>query len=101
QVWDTKTYKLLFKLGGHHAFTTKDCPFLLFTGQSEADPYKDFICSGSEEHRVYVWHLRHRILLAALEGHINVVNAVSWNPRVPGMMASASDDCTVVIWGPR
>lgn len=67
QVWDVATKKILFKLGGHHAFTTKDCPFLILAAQSTADPFGDYVCSGSEEHRVFVWHLRHRLLLSVLK----------------------------------
>ncbi|CBJ27319.1 expressed unknown protein [Ectocarpus siliculosus] len=101
QVWDVATKKLAFKLGGHHAFTTKDCPFLIMAAQSAADPFGDYVCSGSEEHRVFVWHLRHRLLLGVLKGHEDVVNSVSWNPKYPGMMSSCSDDGTAIIWGPR
>ncbi|CAM9779697.1 unnamed protein product [Ectocarpus sp. 8 AP-2014] len=101
QVWDVATKKLAFKLGGHHAFTTKDCPFLIMAAQSAADPFGDYVCSGSEEHRVFVWHLRHRLLLSVLKGHEDVVNSVSWNPKYPGMMSSCSDDGTAIIWGPR
>ncbi|CAN0040928.1 unnamed protein product [Ectocarpus fasciculatus] len=101
QVWDVATKKLAFKLGGHHAFTTKDCPFLIMAAQSAADPFGDYVCSGSEEHRVFVWHLRHRLLLCVLKGHEDVVNSVSWNPKHAGMMASCSDDGTAIIWGPR
>ncbi|KAJ3354215.1 hypothetical protein GGF32_002644 [Allomyces javanicus] len=54
-----------------------------------------FIASGSEDARVYVWHRASRALVNVLEGHSDTVNAVAWNPRVPGMLASASDDRTV------
>ncbi|CAN0231647.1 unnamed protein product, partial [Laminaria digitata] len=67
QIWDVATKAKLFSLKGHHAFTTKECPFLIFAAQSLADPFGDYVCSGSEEHRVYVWHLRHRLLLGALK----------------------------------
>ncbi|XP_062603261.1 WD repeat-containing protein 26-like [Saccostrea cucullata] len=61
---------------------------------------QDFIASGSEDHKVYVWHLRKEEPIAVLEGHSRTVNCVHWNPKLPGMLASASDDGTVRIWGP-
>uniref|UniRef100_S4RAG9 WD repeat-containing protein 26 n=1 Tax=Petromyzon marinus TaxID=7757 RepID=S4RAG9_PETMA len=63
-------------------------------------PNEDFVASGSEDHKVYVWHRKQEQPVAVLAGHTRAVSCVSWNPRVPSMLASASDDGTVRIWGP-
>ncbi|CAN0117409.1 unnamed protein product, partial [Phaeothamnion confervicola] len=100
QVWDVATRKKLFTLGGAHAFTTRDCLFLLFSAQSRADAGESTGGGSSDSHSVYIWHLRQQRLLAVLKGHNDVVSATSWNPAVPGMLASCSDDLTVRIWAP-
>ncbi|KAL1987564.1 hypothetical protein VTN96DRAFT_3164 [Rasamsonia emersonii] len=60
---------------------------------------ENFVVSGSEDSRIYIWHKENSNLVEALEGHISgCVNAVSWNPADPGMFASAGDDYIVRIW---
>ncbi|XP_022851578.1 WD repeat-containing protein WDS homolog isoform X2 [Olea europaea var. sylvestris] len=59
-----------------------------------------FIASGSEDSKVYIWNRRYSSPIEVLSGHLNTVNCVSWNPRKPQMLASASDDQTIRIWGP-
>ena len=61
---------------------------------------QDFLASGSEDTKVYLYHIRREEPIAELEGHTRTVNCVHWNPQVPSMLASASDDGTVRIWAP-
>lgn len=61
---------------------------------------QNLVASGSEDSQVYVWYRRSGKLLHVLSGHSATVNAVSWSPNRLGVIASASDDSTVRIWGP-
>lgn len=61
---------------------------------------QEFIASGSEDHKVFMWHVRRELPLATLTGHSRTVNCVHWNPRWPHLLVSASDDGTVRLWGP-
>ncbi|KAF5178348.1 Wd repeat-containing protein wds-like protein [Thalictrum thalictroides] len=59
-----------------------------------------FLASGSENSQVYIWNRRNQKPIEVLTGHSMTVNCVSWNPTQPQMLASASDDQTIRIWGP-
>ena len=56
--------------------------------------------ASSADYKVYVWHSKREKPVAVLTGHTRTVNCVSWNPKDPSLLASASDDGTVRIWGP-
>lgn len=60
-----------------------------------------FIASGSENSQVYIWNRNISDPIEVLSGHSMTVNCVSWNPKRHQMLASASDDQTVRIWGPK
>ncbi|KAK2796787.1 hypothetical protein FQN51_009011 [Onygenales sp. PD_10] len=60
---------------------------------------ENFVVSGSEDSKIYIWHKENSTLVETLEGHgQGCVNAVAWNPKDPGMFASAGDDRRVRIW---
>jgi len=54
---------------------------------------ENFVISGSEDSRVYIWRRRTGLQVAALDAHSpGTVNAVAWHPTNPAVFASAGDD---------
>ena len=61
---------------------------------------QNFVASGSEDNKVYIYHVKKESPIAVLTGHGRTVNCVAWNPVYPRVLVSTSDDCTVRVWGP-
>ncbi|AEO63391.1 uncharacterized protein THITE_2108573 [Thermothielavioides terrestris NRRL 8126] len=53
---------------------------------------ENFVISGSEDGRVFIWHKMKGILVHEAEAHHPSCNTVSWNPCDPCMFATAGDD---------
>lgn len=95
QVWDFKRQVLLRRFSGHQM--AKNVIRSCFGGAT-----RNFVLSGSEDARVYIYHRRSGQLLDRLAGHgEGCVNSVAWHPREFALFASASDDMTVRIWRPK
>ena len=111
-LWDLEDKVLLRKFQGvtQGYYTIHSC----FGGVNQV-----FVASGSEginwlltvlnnylifgiisDNKIYIWHLKREKPIGILTGHTRTVNCVSWNPRYPQLIASASDDATVRLWGP-
>ncbi|KAJ3220286.1 hypothetical protein HDU67_003301 [Dinochytrium kinnereticum] len=89
-LWNVDEKELVRKYVGHkqERFVIRSC----FGGI-----HQNFILSGSEDSKIYVWHREQGTLLEVLEGHTGCVNCISWNMQ-KNMFASASDDHTIRIW---
>jgi len=92
-MWDLKARALVRKFVGIQQgfYTNYSC----FGGLAQS-----FVASGSEDNKVYIFHVKKDEPIAVLSGHSRTVNCVSWNPVYHQVLASASDDNTVRVWGP-
>jgi len=61
---------------------------------------QSFVASGSEDTKVYIYHVDRVDPIQELVGHSRTVSCVSWNPVYHQVLVSASDDQTVRVWGP-
>ncbi len=92
-LWDIKDRCLVQRYQG-----TVQAQFVSHATFGGAD--ENFIAGGSEDARVFIWNKKSEHAICILEGHTRPVTSVAWNPTHLGMLASASDDGTVRIWGP-
>ena len=83
--------------GGGHV-TTKYCTFAAFL---TANPQRQCVVSGSEDHKVYLYDLQSRLIRQTLEGHHDAVLAVDAH-RTLELIGSGgmSNDRTVRFWTP-
>ncbi|CAM9718926.1 unnamed protein product, partial [Phaeothamnion confervicola] len=93
-LWDVAEQRVVGEFTGH-----RQGRYMLhatFGGRDDA-----FVASGSEDSRVHIWNRATGSVVAVLPGHSGTVSAVAWNPADPHVLATASDDRTVRVWGLR
>lgn len=69
--------------------TIKGCAFY--------GPNSEFVITGSDDARIYIYDKKSTQLLQVLEGHDSVVNCIASHPSTP-MLASSGIDHVVKIW---
>lgn len=65
------------------------------------DVSSDYVGSGSEDARAYLWDKHYKNNIAVYEHSWGVVNAVGFNPANQEYMVTVSDDNTIKIWRSR
>lgn len=109
RVYCSKTLQHIYSYTGHHGFTLKDCPFYMFLdvinfysptsdeGWQSDETHDVLYASGSEDHNVYVWKNGYSLPIQVFKQSAHV-GSVCFNTKIPGMLASASDDNIITIY---
>ncbi|EKX52326.1 hypothetical protein GUITHDRAFT_102226 [Guillardia theta CCMP2712] len=92
--WDLKSVSCVQRFRGHEFRR-------YLTGFTEGGFQDMLILGGSEDGLIRVWHRDTGRLIKTLVGHDQSVNSLAWLPNNDFVMASASDDFSVRLWGPR
>jgi len=85
-----ETYKKQYK--GHFSSST-------IKGVNFWGPNSEFVMSGSDDAKIFIWDKKTGELLTILEGHNSVVNCIVGHPYDP-LIASSGIDNVVKLWEP-
>lgn len=95
---NTPTWKCVSTLSGTHTRAVYDISWCHLTG---------LIATAAGDDTIRIFRIEPKsdpnapvieLLLSIPRAHEQDVNAVVWNPRVPGLLASCSDDMHVKLW---
>ena len=101
RIYNANTLQHLYTFSGHHAFSLKGAIFFLYVDTISFQDSLDscnLVASGSEENNIYIWHRDRKCLVKVLQGHTSTASTVSFNPKLPGVLASGADDFSCKIW---
>lgn len=100
-LWDLETLLIVRKYFQQPEKIVKNCmnePEKFVLRSCFGGPADNLVLCGSEDGNIYLWNRETTNLIDVIRGHTHSVNCVRFNPKVPDMLASSSDDCTVRIW---
>eukprot|EP01038_Epipyxis_sp_PR26KG_P014239 gene14239-19107_t len=109
RLYDPINLNLIYTFKGHYCFSLPISPFSSYTDHvwcnynynntEEGSTTGDLLlASGSETGDLYIWSLTHKndgLPIKIIRAHSSTINAVSFHPTKSGMLASASDDCSI------
>lgn len=113
RLWDMANGRVLKTYAGHQnakfalksAFTAWQMPRsgdAYFNDAGSAPSSTCMVVAGSEDQRLYLWHMQSKQVIQAISGHRDAVLSVATHPRLP-ILASASmdrDPC-IKVWSLR
>lgn len=92
------TWKCVCTLSGYHLRTVYDVQWSALTGHLATACGDDCIRVFEEEQSSERNQSSFSLLASVPKAHSQDINCVAWNPKVPGLLASCSDDAEVKLW---
>lgn len=94
RIIDLWTYKDLgIRYVGHKGFSSSTMCCFVFLDVSQ-----DFVASGSEDSKGYIWDRHYCSILSTFDHESGVVNAVGFSPTNQEYLVTVSDDKTIKVW---
>lgn len=91
-------WKCVCTLSGHHTRTVYDISWCPNTGLIATACGDDAIRIFKEDDNCDPNAPTFSLIITVEKAHSQDVNCVAWNPKVPGLLASCSDDAEIKLW---
>lgn len=92
------SWKCICSVSGFHTRTIYSVDWCHLTGLIATGAADDAIRFFKEDEKSDPDEPTFDLLCQMQQSHSQDVNSVAWNPSVPGLLASASDDCDIKLW---